>query len=247
MQLSNSSNPMQIQVPVIPTICVKVFLNNLFVGLFRIMGDSGSEQNLVQIKILKQLRIKPTPVNGCVTGITDPSLAIRKSIKMEIQPWYENDKNNRISFSFWVLPKASKWAPIFPNQILPCDVLCKPLEAPLADPFFWQAGEVPILLGTESYAKIVEGMCVKVSNGLNMQQSSMGNIIYGSASNAIQEDSIEFAMNKRICAVDLQELEQNLQRFWHFEDLSLCTRKSAEDDLAEQILIIIESQLVNTW
>lgn len=68
------------------------------------------------------------------------------------------------------------------------------------------------------------------------QETMIGNVVYG----RIGDSTIEHSSNsqhQQICTVKEPELDKIIQKFWEFEDLSLCNNKNSEHDLLEKMFI----------
>lgn len=176
---------------------------------------------------------KTIAAHSDVVGISSNPVRIRKKVNVSIQPWFENGTTNRIESEFWVLPKSSKWSPILPEQNIPCSAITKRLKPTLADPMFWKSGSVSILLGIEVWAEIIEGTSHKLGRKMISQESTLGNLISGKFGETLMSDSNE---KGSVYMVDMSELDKSIQKFWEFEDLSLCAKKNSEHDLVETIL-----------
>lgn len=234
-QVKIAPEPVFIHVHIMPTLLLKVFINGEFIGLHKAMCDTGAQINLVRQKIIRYYASQMSNMRAKLTGIGDSPVSIRKQIRVSFQPWFDDNGNIELDVSLMVLPKASQWCAIFPHQNVPCNVIDKQLDGPMADPLFWQSSDVPILLGIDVWAFIVEGKAYKMSEQLTCQESLMGNLIMGKVGDESQTESTVLVRKKSVYAINYQELDKTMQRFWEFEDLPLCTKRSAEDDLADQL------------
>lgn len=162
-------------------------------------------------------------------------MQVKKQIRVSIQPWFDQGGDTEVDLTLLILPKSSQWCSIFPHQTIPCNVIQSPLNGPMADPFFWYSSDVPLLLGIEFWAIIAEGMSYKVAPQIICQESLMGNLIMGKAGESYDDNSTVLVRKKSVYAINYQELDKAMQRFWEFEDLPLCTKRSAEDELAEKL------------
>lgn len=227
--------PVMFQVQIIPTALVKLYIDGKSVGLHRAMGDTGAQINLVQRNIVKHYESLMTNWRGNLVGIGDTNVQVKRQIRVAIRPWFDDSGDKEVELSLIVLPRASKWNAIFPSENVPRDAIEKPINGPMADPFYWRSSSVPILLGIEVWAAIVEGMSFKVGERLTCQESLLGNLILGSAGNSCKETDTVNVRKRSVYAINYQELDKTMQRFWEFEDLPLCTKRDAEDDLADKI------------
>lgn len=223
------------RINILPTALLKVYINNEFIGFFRAMSDSGSHVNLVRYNAFRCKEKDTKPLHVDLLGISENTVRIRKQVTVYLEPWFGQKNSVRIKTTFMILPKTSQWTPVYPDQHVPCAAINEPLTGPLADPLFWKPDVVPLLLGIEVYAAILEGMAQKVSDNLISQETMFGNMILGRAGKSQHNESAEVIYPKRVHIVDLQEIDNNLQRFWEFEELSLCDKKDLEQEMAEQM------------
>lgn len=75
----------------------------------------------------------------------------------------------------------------------------------------------------------------RVGEKLISQETAMGSLIFGSTGGGVSQDSPQLAITKRAHTVNMQELDKNIQKLWQFDDLALCTKKDAENELVEQM------------
>lgn len=226
--------PLSVSVVVIPTAMVKVFINNKFVGLHRAFGDTGSVPNLVKHRAVKEFVMNAVHIHGSIVGIGASPVRVKKKLNMSIQPWFAEDESEKINANFLVLPKESKWEPIFPIRDVPCNALMDKLKPNLADPTFWKSSGVSLLLGIKVWSAIIEGSSYKIDNQLLYQESMLGGLISGSIGRN-EDDEVHVIGKQQVYNVNINELEQIMKKFWEFEDLQLCTKKSFEDELTEQM------------
>lgn len=219
-----------------PTMLVRLFIDNVLVGLFRTLNDGGAEANLVDYDTIRDWYHKSIPSKTNIVGLGNHDLAVTNRINVKLLPW--GTDGITVDTTFWILPKRNKWSPIYPTGDVPPLAIKGKLEAPLADPFFWKSAPVHLLLGIETLAAIAKenAPMQRVSDNLVTQPTIMGNVVYGRAGDQINAESTTVEMDNRLIqTVSLSELDKTLQKFWHFEDLPLCTKKDAENELVEEL------------
>lgn len=214
---------------------IKLFINDVFIGLFRSMCDTGSTPSLLKQKAIKHHNSAVEKVNGDLIGISNNPVRIKKKIRASIQPWFDETGENRIQTTFWVLPKSSKWSPIMPDSDIPCSSMFDELPSKLADPNFWKSDTISVLLGIDVWAKIMEGRAYRIADNVLVQESALGNLISGKFGNDCANETSNVTTKKSVYAVSMIELEKIIQKFWEFEELSLGAKKDAEHELAEAI------------
>lgn len=214
---------------------VKLYFGEELIGIYRALCDSGAVPNLLKNRIIRRHNSYTIRANSNVIGIGDEPIHIRKKVCASIQPWFEQNNEKRIDVEFWVLPKSSKWAPILPDNDIPREAIEGQLQTQMADPTFWRADEVSILLGIEIWAEIIEGNTHKLSQRLVSQESQLGNLIFGRIGEQELNEIKEQKSERKIFTVSLNELDETLKRFWHFEDLPLCAQPNSEHDFVERM------------
>lgn len=227
---------MHMHMRMMPTVLVQMLIDGKMIGLYRALCDTGSEAELVHYDTIEQWYHKAKPAQVCIVGLGEQDVPVKRKIQVELRPWYAQDDTVALTITFWILPKSHTWGPTYPERQLPCEAINGPLVGPLADPLFWQPSKIQLLLGIEVLAMLMmNGWSNRVGNRLISQQTAIGNVIFGKAGDWIYADSPQLTIKKRVHVVNMQELDKNIQRFWQFEDLPLCTKKDAENELVEQL------------
>lgn len=214
---------------------VRLFINNEFIGFHRALGDTGAHPNIIAYKIVKGDYSNSAAIHGSMIGIENQSFQVKRKITIGLQPWYEQGSENRINVSFWILPKSVKWNPVLPERNIACSEIPNGLSPVLADPLFWRASPVSVLLNVGTWASLLNGQGEKINENLLSQGSKFGNVISGQLGQIEQSELKENKYVHLIQDKSFEELNKSIQRFWAFDDLSLCTKKEAEEDLVEQI------------
>lgn len=202
-------------------------------GIFRAMLDTGAQPNLVSHSAIKHFLSSASNMSGNVVGISNQPVRIRKKLNIQFLPWFVPNNIPKVQSEFVVLPKAVEWEPIYPQNDVPCNALINDLKAPLADPLFWKPKVTKLIFGVQLWATIVGGYTHRLDDSLVSQETMIGNVIYGRAGDSKIEHSSESPQMK-ICTVNTSELDKLIQKFWEFEDLSLCTKENPEHDLVEK-------------
>lgn len=157
----------------------KLYVGDNMIGTYRALGDTGAHPNVIVHRIIKKDYSKASLVRGNMIGIGNQSLQILRKIVLGLQPWYEDDPSKIIRVTFWILPKTNEWNPILPERDIQREEISNKMPAQLADPLFWKADKVSILLGVGTWASILEEKLIKLSNSLICQESLFGHVIYG--------------------------------------------------------------------
>lgn len=176
-------------------------------------------------------------MRGGMLGIENQALPIKRKIIIELQPWFEENPNKRIIAHFWILPKSSKWSPILPEKDISCAEVPAELSSILADPLFWKAQPVSMILNVGTWTSVLSEKAIKLSNGLLCQDSLFGKIISGqlSSNTFLELDGNQCANISHAQENSFNELQKSIQKFWEFEDISMCNKNDANHELVEQI------------
>lgn len=198
------------------------------------MCDSGSQVNLARYNAIKY-RSTTKPLNIELVGISDHPIRIKRQITVHLEPWFDCKQPVKVRADIMLLPKNSPSAPIYPPTNAPCLDTNNQINGPMADPSYWKAEKIPLLLGVETYAAILNGETKSIGDSLIVQQTLFGNIIMGAVNNDQSENCNQLTITKSVHTVQLAELDAKMQRFWDFEDLALCTKKNVEHDIIEDL------------
>lgn len=227
---SNLSN-----ILVLPTVLVNAYVEGQLIGVYRALCDTGSHLNIVTHRIARNFLDKVKPMNSTIHGIANESIKVQSKIMLEIRPWFDSNKTVAFVSEFWILPKASDWAPIMPSRDISYNDMDFKLKPILADPMFWKAEPVYMILGIEFWANFIHENVYLLCESMLCYETKFGSVVLGKTNMSGENEPIKsvFTINK----CDMEELKEIFQRFWEFEDLALCTRKDAECELAEQIFV----------
>lgn len=216
------------------TVLVDIRINGEVLGYCRALCDSGAEGNLVHQQLIQPWYKYSQEVNGIVTGLGDQDVPIKRQIEIEIRPWFDSDQV--LYVQLWVLPKSLKWGPTYPELLVNCFAMQRPLTAPLVDPLFWNPSRIQLLFGIEVMAALTNnGQTHRIARNLVSQTTTMGNIVYGSVGDQSSSQCSQFNEKRLVQVLNLHELDKSLQKFWQFEDLVLCTKKDAEKELLDEL------------
>lgn len=220
----------------LPTALVKMFIGEQFLGLVRALCDTGGQANLVEHKAITDCEQELSNTTGTIIGISDTPIRIRKRATLSFLPWFVPNNEQKYSATFYVLPKAAKWAPMLPEYDIPCDELNGQLEPALADPLFWRADPVHLLFGIEVWAEMMCNGATRVNSSLVSQETIFGNLVFGRIGNRCEYAQIEERKDS-VHFINTAELDKTLQKFWEFEDLSLCIAEKPEHELIEKMFL----------
>lgn len=183
------------------------------IGTCRALGDTGAHPNIIAHKIIKYNYPKTSTVQGSMIGIGNQSFPIKRKIEIGLLPWYEQNLNKMIKVTFWILPKGNNWNPTLPERDISCAEILNEIPKKLADPFFWKADGVQMLLGVGTWASILEDKLIKLSDKLIYQKSSFGHIIYGQTGEGKCEEIKEIKHVNSVEENSTEELNRAIKRF----------------------------------
>lgn len=229
--VSTIPSSLRLHIRVMPTMLVQLVIDGELIGLFRTLNDGGAEANLVDYDTIKNWYHKSIPSQTNIVGLGEQDMAVTNRINVKLLPW--GTDRIAVNTTFWILPKTNKWSPIYPIGEVPPMAINRKLKAPMADPFFWKPAPVHLLLGIETLAAIAmeDEPMSRISDNLVTQPTIMGHVVYGRAGNQTYDDCPTVTLDNRfVRTVTLNELDKSLQKFWHFDDLPLCTKKDAENE-----------------
>lgn len=165
---------------IMPTILVQLLVKGKSIGLFRALCDTGAQINLIQSNSIKYSLDSAESFRATLFDIDDECVQVKRKITVSIRPWYDcGNQSLELNVSLVVLPKSSQFAAVFPKENISRNAIQRPLNGPIADPFFWKTSNVPILLGIEFWSLIAEGFSYKIAQNLTCQDPLVGNVIYG--------------------------------------------------------------------
>lgn len=226
---------MHMHVRMMPTLLVQMLINGEFVGLFRALGDSGSEAELVHYNTIVQWYAHTTPANVNVIGLSQEDIPVNRKIEVELRPWFDQSGQTTLKVTLWILPKSNQWSPVYPDTAISPRTIEKTLLGPLADPLFWQPSKIQLLLGIEIMAMLMMNyQSVALGERLVSQQTAMGNVIFGGTGDWPNGTAPQLTVNRKIHVVNVSELDKSAQGLWHFDDLELCTKKDAENEFVDE-------------
>lgn len=217
----------------LPTALVSIYMDETHIGTYRALCDTGAHVNVVNHRLVESFYEQGEKMSGTIGGISNEIIQVQRKITLTVQPWFDSLSETRFTAEFRILPESSDWSPIIPPESIPYEEMSYELKPKLADPMFWKAQPVFLILSVEFWGKFITERTYALSQSLSCHESKFGTIILGKTSTGDNSSNLG-----QICAIqgrEIEELEKTLQRFWEFENLSLCNAKDAEADLAEQI------------
>jgi len=178
----------------------------------RALLDSGSQVNLVTEDLAQKLRIKRKESYLPLTTVNETSSAVKHSIHFTCQSRVTDFK---FCSEFWVVRSVSSYQP---DRNLPYQQWNIPANLELADPYFFKAQKVDLLIGAEEFFNLICVGQIKISPNLPvMQKTVLGWIVTGKIKNSAS--SIFNVMIPSMIA-DERVVDTYVRKFWELEDLT---------------------------
>ena len=173
----------------------------------RAILDSASESSFLSTDAANALGLKKEKANIPICGLGDSSLRVTKHVSANVSN-YKNDCNWAVKLL--IVPKI---ADAMPGTNLNISNLRIPKGIYLADPKFFLAQKVDLLLGAELFYDFLREGKIKLSDNLILQASCFGYLVSGS----IQRDS-NSPINHCFLSTNLDTLNKTLMSFWEIEN-----------------------------
>lgn len=209
---------------------VKVYIGEKFVGVMRALCDTGSQPNLVMHRIIKNYFNQTSIIQHTILGIGNEPIQAKHKISLKIKPWFESE--NEIIAEFLVLPTTNKWCPMLPPSDVQCVQFPNNAITNLADPLFWKSGPITMVFGVGIWIQLVQGGLSKINDNVVGQTTKFGEILLGQLE---VKHPVQVADEFSVHAIGSDELQKSIEKFWKFEDIDLCGKKDAEQELCEAI------------
>lgn len=195
--------------------------------LGRALCDTGSQINLISERLANTLALKRTQIKTHINGIGGNMAAISKE-RVSFQMTSLHDSNFTLQVEAYAFPR------IFGGTASHCRIDTsnhKHLASlQLADPDYSRPGPIDILLGADTYGRLLmkDFICGE-QNQPHAQRTQLGWIVFGITQMAAG-DVITLSVSSN-CSND--ELNQTLKRFWDLEKAPLAEEKlTLEEKLA---------------
>ncbi|XP_063390141.1 uncharacterized protein LOC134675762 [Cydia fagiglandana] len=199
----------QRRVTLLATALVNI-MTNRGVQVVRALIDPCSEESFISEETVNKLQLKRTRVEGQVTGVAKMSTPIKHAA--EIQIVSRINESYKLNCTAYVTKEVTD---IMPVTKIDKEQWSQLHGLELADPTYYNPGEIDLLLGVHVYTDILMSGVIKGKPGSPIaQQTLFGWIISGGA------PAEEHGKNGKIVSMHLSvSLDNMLQRFWESETL----------------------------
>lgn len=185
----------------------------------RALLDSASQSNFITEGLCERLGIATKAILIDVAGIGQGNTRITKRANVTISSRLNAFKN---TLSCLVLPIIT---PNIPAVSFDCDSLNIPDDLHLADPEFYESGQIDILIGASLFWDLLSQGQIRLGRNLPvLQKTHFGWIVSGPLSTFKQSDSTMCYFSRT------DPLESQLQKFWEIEERFLKTKHSNLSD-----------------
>ncbi|XP_058449095.1 uncharacterized protein LOC131429062 [Malaya genurostris] len=176
----------------------------------------------------KRLKLPNTPNLLKVQGIGNSSVMSTKFVNAIIQPRATSISSYKESMRFYILPRITQPLPLKRIQV---DWLNAPSQLMLADPKFWEPGQIDMIIGAEFYFDLLLNGKQKLhENGPTLQETVFGWIVSGKVS--CLPSSIPSTSSYVSSTLDLHDM---IAKFWELETCGLNRTTSMEETACEEL------------
>ncbi|CAK1584895.1 unnamed protein product [Parnassius mnemosyne] len=229
------------------TALIKVIGKNGCPYIARAILDSGSNACLITEELYQRLGLPAQNVNQSVVGINNASAHIKKICKVSIKSLNDNFSSNLHCF---VLPSITQNVP---TRYVNLSNLKIPSNISLADPNFHSPAPVDMLIGADVFWDLIGTQRLKLGDGQPILcETSLGWLVSGPIDYRYVKKGVNFIKCNftRIfqdeASKDLDEdIQKQLVRFWHLEEVSPAFLYSNEEKLCEEHFLKNTTRLAN--
>lgn len=196
--------------------------------LCRALLDNASQSHLMTMDLFRQLNLKPTKVNIPMLGINNTTSFISLSTMATIKSRFSNFKPELLFLVINEFP--GKHVPQFD---LDTSSFAIPEGINLADPDFYKASKVDVILGVNIFYKLLlSGQIITAPKQPDFQNTKLGWVIGGSLANNSYNNKI--AVQCHLAQTNDQTLHNILETFWKIEDAEVkSVVYSVEENMCE--------------
>lgn len=178
----------------------------------RALCDTGSQVNLITEQIIQQTQLHHNKHETIIYGIGGGAAAVSKG-KVNLRIASLINPNFSLQIEALVLPKITNT--LLPNINIVNIRNSHLAHLPLADPNYGRPGKIDLLLGADTYGRLItNGFIHGRENELHAQNTQLGWVVFGTImASDIQTRTISMAQDEA-----LMRLDSALRRFWEQEE-----------------------------
>lgn len=207
------------QTIVLATAQVRATSNTGTTTNLRVLIDQGSQISLITERAAQMLQLKRDRSCIEIVGVGQNStLSPNGSATVQLSSTHDN---NRISATVYILPSITT---MLPSAQVRFEYNIN-LPSPLADPLWHQPKHIDVLLGADTYCRLIQPGVQKLNESLVAQNTIFGWILSGQLSTNIVN-------SHHICShtVTADSVDKLLRRFWEINDES-CNEHSVSGEI----------------
>ncbi|CAH2084582.1 unnamed protein product [Euphydryas editha] len=198
----------------LPTACINLLDNCGNSHRVKALLDSGSQVSLINISLVKRLNLKPKEEKTSVISMGGHKNIMNKSVELIICPDIQNIK---LRVNSYVVDSIT--APL-PQQYIEISKINLPNNIKLADPTFYETGEILVLLGADIYFNILLDGHIKLDRGPVLQNTLFGYVVGGSVMcQKICNTGLIMVSNVLSCQHNADNLNTIMEQFWLSEKI----------------------------
>ncbi|XP_055605576.1 uncharacterized protein LOC129753754 [Uranotaenia lowii] len=195
--------------------------------LARALLDSCSQFCFMSTKFCQRLKFRSSAEYLTVQGIGGSTAVSKKQVVASVSPRCSGISTFVSPMTFYVLPEITTTLPAsrvpLRSQSLPNGVI-------LADPNFFEPGQIDLIIGAEFFFDILTDGRFKVSDdGPSLQNSVFGWIVAGT----VPDRNNPHPLTVTSCSV--AELQDQLAKFWELETCRTSSTLSVEESVCETL------------
>ncbi|XP_058828114.1 uncharacterized protein LOC131688007 [Topomyia yanbarensis] len=203
----------------------------------RALLDSGSECNFITERLSQRLKVFRDRVDISVLGIGETGTKVKHRLRVVIRSRISSFSRE---LDLLVLPKAMV---NLPTSTINTDRWIIPDGIHLADPTFFESGDVDLVLGIESFFDFFEtGRRISIGEGLpTLNESVFGWVICGGVSVSTQA----LYINCNVSTLDV--LDKSMPRVWSCEEEESGKTHSLEEKRCEELFLHTVQRNPDGW
>ena len=194
----------------------------------RVLIDPRSEVNLISENLADRLRNTTRQTRTVLKAIGGSTSCIaRKTMTVRLQ--LRDEVDSTLEITAFVIPNLGITTPRFHDT----DTWWPHFEGlRLADPSFHRRRPVDLLLGVDTYAKILrEGIHRGPPGTPVAQNTALGWVVFGKTGRSAEDLPAVFTTNGMVNT----SLDETLKRFWELEDIEKGNHSSSRDIACENL------------
>lgn len=207
------------------------------IHILRCLLDTGSQSSFVSEDACKKLRAPSTHTSITITGLnTSQAAVVSKKTTLKLRSC--GFDKTVLSEDLFIIKQITEALPT--RTVAKAD--CKHLKGlTLADPHFWKPGRIDVLLGAQTFAKIIqEGIRKGPPTAPVALNTIFGWILLGSTNRLSTDNAASFTIT-----TSETKLESQLKKFWEIEEVSMKPMLTDKEEECQKIYESTTTRLSN--